>query len=206
MRRSGRYKLFNTTISKKMTTKQLQSYIRQATTEVNKTIGKRGTGSEQLDKSIKWLQKRGGVRKVKDKNKNVIEQVGYNFRGKKKDELLRQARMLKQHIAFDIETREGKEFLKEKQLKAYNKFKKLQKNISKADYVKLVDIMGSLQEGLVKELTSKQVANLFVSSSDISSDDFIDIVTEVIKETKGDGLTTTQLLDAIYERLQEELS
>lgn len=204
--RSRRYNLFNTTISKKMTNKQLQSYIRQATTEINKTIGKRGTGSEQLDKSIKWLQKSGGVKKVKDKNKNVIEQVGFNFKGKKKDDLLRQARMLKQHIAFDIETREGKEFFKEKQLRAYTNFKKLQKNISKAEYVKLVDIMGSLQNSLIKDLPSKHIVNLIISSGGVSSSDFIDIVTDVIKETKGDGLTTTQLLDAIYERLQEVLS
>ena len=56
-RKSERLKLYETELSSKMTKKQLQDYIRRATKEVNKTIGKKGTGNENVDRSIKYLKK-----------------------------------------------------------------------------------------------------------------------------------------------------
>ena len=204
-KQSNRMRLYDTTISKSMTIPQLKKYIRQATEEINKSIKARGTGSEQLDKSINYLKKVGGVKKVKDKNKNIISKVGLSFSKKKKEDLLKQARMLKQHIGFDIETRSGKEYMQEKEAKAFKTFKKHTGiALSKEDYRRLVDILGDLGTTLVSQLTSDQVAEFFSRSKDkMSGNSLVELIIEVYNE--NDGLTKTEMLEAINDRLVEEL-
>ena len=142
---------------------------------------------------------------LKDKNKNIISKVGLSFSKKKKEDLLKQARMLKQHIGFDIETRSGKEYMQEKEAKAFKTFKKHTGiALSKEDYRRLVDILGDLGTTLVSQLTSDQVAEFFSRSKDkMSGNSLVELIIEVYNE--NDGLTKTEMLEAINDRLVEEL-
>ena len=205
-KKSTRMKLYDTSVGKNMSVAQLKTYIRKATIEVNKTIGKRGTGSEQLDKSIKYLQSVGGIKNIKDKNKNIVSKIGLGFTGKRKSDLIRQARMLKQHIGFDIESRSGKEFFSERELRAYKSFEKNTGiKLSKTDYRQLVDIFGDLGTTIVQQLTSDQIADMYSRKDNMGSADFIAVVKDTYMEHKNDGLTKTQMLELINDKLKEAL-
>lgn len=207
-RMSRRMKIYNQTISKKMTKAQLKSYIKQATEEINKSIKVRGTGNEQVDKSIKFLQAEGGIKKVKVGNTQV-NKIGLGYSKKTKAELLKQARLLKQHIGIDDYTKQGKSMFSEREDKAYKKaaktlFKDRDIKLSKTEYRRLVDVFGGLGESLLSKLSSDQVAYMFSEKgANMSTEDFTNIIKEVVEENPG--LSRTKTLDLIYERLAEEI-
>lgn len=200
-RKSERMKLYETKLSTKMTVSQLKSFIRKATKEVNKSIKKKGTGNAQLDKSINFLKKRGGTKKEKG-----IEKVGLHFSGKKKRDLYEQARLLKSHFQIDMYTKRGKDFLLEREEKAYGTFlKDRDVNLSKTDYRRMVEIFGMLGDSIVEKLSSVQLSNLFSYSSDrLSNDEFFDIVYGVYTENLNTKLSRSQMLKKIEKRIQEE--
>lgn len=205
-RKSERLKLYETKLSSKMTKKQLQDYIRKATKEVNKTIGKKGTGYENVDRSVNYLRKLGGTRKEKG-----VEKLGMKL-NKKKDELYLQARRLKAHFGIDSETRLGREMYSQRERSAYQKFsKKLTKDrdikIDISTYRGLVEIFGALGSKTVEMLTSTQISNLYAQKDELVDEDtFLDIVISTMSQPENQGIRKATLLKRIHKALTEEAS
>ena len=103
----------------KMTVKELKAYIKENTISVNKSIEsyyESGQNIATVNKQISKLRQLSGISK---RNNNLIIA---NFRGKRKIDLLRQARELTYFSNWDIDTPTGIAKASEKELKAYETF------------------------------------------------------------------------------------
>ena len=131
----------------KMTVKELKSYIKENTISVNqalKSYYESGEDISTVNKQISKLKQLSGISK-KD-NKYIIA----NFRGKKKVELVRQARELTYFSNWDIDTPLGIEQASERERKAYEDFssKPEFKNIEYDEWRGLVEAFGALGDKL----------------------------------------------------------
>ena len=131
----------------KMTIKELKAYIKENTISVNKALEsyyESGEDISTVNKQISKLKQLSGISK-KD-NRYIIA----NFRGKKKVELVRQARELTYFSNWDIDTPLGIEQASERERKAYEEFssKKEFKNIEYDEWRGLVEAFGALGDKL----------------------------------------------------------
>lgn len=103
---------------KKMTVKELQKVIREQTAQANKAIVSYNNADmsiAQVNVEIAKLQEFGA--------KGKKGGIGLGFRGKKKMDLVRQARELKYFNEWDIQTPEGQRARSDAEKKAYEKFR-----------------------------------------------------------------------------------
>ena len=131
----------------KMTIKELKTYIKENTTSVNKALKsyyESGEDISTVNKQISKLKQLSGISK-KD-NRYIIA----NFRGKRKVELVRQARELTYFSNWDIETPSGIERASEKELKAYETFSSRPEfqDIDFSEWRSLVEAFGALGDKL----------------------------------------------------------
>lgn len=131
----------------KMTVSELKAYIKENTTSVNKALEsyyESGQDIATVNKQISKLKQLSGISK-KD-NRYIIA----NFRGKKKVELVRQARELTYFSNWDIDTPLGIEQASERERKAYEDFssKPEFKNIEYDEWRELVEAFGALGDKL----------------------------------------------------------
>ena len=173
------YSLFNTTISKKMTRKQLQSYIREATRTINQSLDEIA-GNEVLETSLNRLKDASGV-----KGRGGKLGLGLN---KNKNALLMQARMLKGHFGLDVYTSNADEYIEEKTIRAYATFKeRSKKDISLNDYLELVNVFGGLESTILEALSSKQVRAYYTKYADkTNSKNMTELLTELYEDHKDD--------------------
>ena len=131
----------------KMTVKELKSYIKENTISVNQTLKsyyESGEDISTVNKQISKLKQLSGISK-KD-NKYIIA----NFRGKRKVELVRQARELTYFSNWDIDTPRGIEKASEKELKAFETFSSRPEfqNIDFNEWRSLVEAFGAFGDKL----------------------------------------------------------
>lgn len=194
------YSLANMTISKKMTRKQLQSYIREATRTINKSLGEI-EGNDVLETSLNRLKEASGV-------KSRAGKLGMGL-GKKKDDLLRQARMLKGHFGLDVYTSNADEYIEEKVFRAYESYKKNNKaDLSFNDYLELTNIFGGLNDTIFEVLGSEQVRKYYQTySSKTNSKTITDLITDIYNDHKqdiinGKSITKRQMRSLIGKELK----
>lgn len=187
-------------VSKDMTKKQLQSYIRKATTLVNKTK-KQYKDYENLKKSYAYLVKASGVKEKKG-------QLGLGFSKKVKADLLKQARLLQSHLNLDVYTRSGEEMVQAKTLEAYETYKQSPKgkDISFDDYINLVGIFNNMDSGILAKLGSDQVREYYLMSKNKgSSVSITDFIVDTYNRYKGTIKTKKTMLKKIKAELQSLL-
>ena len=131
----------------KMTVKELKAYIKENTTSVNKALEsyyESGQNIATVNKQISKLKQLSGI--SKKNNRYIIA----NFRGKKKVELVRQARELTYFSNWDIDTPLGIEQASERERKAYEDFSSKHefKNIEYDEWRGLVEAFGALGDKL----------------------------------------------------------
>lgn len=131
----------------KMTVKELKSYIKENTISVNQTLKsyyESGEDISTVNKQISKLKQLSGI--SKKNNKYIIA----NFRGKRKVELVRQARELTYFSNWDIDTPRGIEKASEKELKAFETFSSRPEfqNIDFNEWRSLVEAFGAFGDKL----------------------------------------------------------
>lgn len=200
-RRSQRNILRETSLNKKMTVKEIKSYIRKATDEINKKLKKNGTtGFEVLDEEVDIIKEKYGFKKRKGK-----EELKYGFSGKRKEDLYKQATDLRAYFNLDVFTRDGKTYLTEREQRAYEQFKKTTDiQLGEETYRKLLDVFGNLGSGLMESLGSDNIANLYNEYKITGGRfDFVDLVKEIIEENQG--VTQDDVVEIIQQELQDRL-
>ena len=130
-----------------MTIKELKAYIKENTTSVNKALEsyyESGKDIATVNKQISKMKQLSGISK-KD-NRYIIA----NFRGKRKVELVRQARELTYFSNWDIDTPSGIEKASEKELKAYETFSSRPEfqDIDFSEWRSLVEAFGAFGDKL----------------------------------------------------------
>lgn len=130
---------------KKMTVKELQKVIREQTAQANKAIVSYNNADmniAQVNVEIAKLQEFGA--------KGKKGGIGLDFRGKKKMDLVRQARELKYFNEWDIQTPEGQRARSDAEKKAYKKFRNRPefKGIEYEEWRSMVEAFGAVGDKL----------------------------------------------------------
>ena len=187
----------NFEITNKMTVADLKSYIRGATTLLNM----QGEGSSRpVQQSISYVKNKLGT------NKRTGE-LKLGFKGKRKADLLRQARLLKGHAVISKDYGDRSEYAKEKVKKAYDKFKEnTGAEVDFNDYVWFAEHMGDLRD-IIEQLDSDQVVALYdtYKSEPAAKASLFDLLRETYNEmtAKGGGFDREEFYDNMFEKLEE---
>lgn len=196
--------LRDTELSKELTMKQLKDYIRKATQSINANL-KEYEKYEYLETS---------VRRIKDiKKQKKGEKVILGVTGKNKDELFAQAQMLKSHFRLDAETLDAQLYNNEKNEKAFETFKerygKLDKNFTRDDWLKLVELYGASGSDIISQFDSKQLIKIYNQYKQYDNADttMLQVMIDIVKENKnsGNGLTRRQARSLLNQRLKDIL-
>ena len=196
VRRSKIQRLSEQKISRKMTVKELRSYIREGTEAINKYLHQK-KHYDVLDKAtIQIYNIAGANKRTGDIKKNLYVN---------KDELLERATRIRAFFALDVYTTQKKQYMNEKMQKAFQHFKETTGiDINEKTYTRMVRVMGDLGDDILEKLGSDQFANLFSTYAYSGSDaTIIDIIKEEVED--ADGVSQRTLLKRIRNRFKDEL-
>ena len=199
---------------------ELKKEIRRLTQQVNLNIMEyRQTGkkSKPMEAAIKRMQQFGGkANPIKQPN----AEIGYGFKGRRSlEELRRQKAELERVESKDVWTPAGIRKMNDYANKSWLSFQKKHPNMSKADWQTFVDTFGAMSSELKEtfgyiEKRSGQSAGSYVGNDALVSayeegakDKRVDIMRymdEVIREHKGEGMTQTEAINYLKEKLKDD--
>lgn len=192
------------------TTKELKSYIREATRNLNNEFINIKMEADDWKKSHPQI--------AEQYNELIELGTGEEYRGgigvglkyraddgtlrwKNKSQLLRQARALREtyNIIEDDETPEERE-------QAYNTFMKNHPNLSGmsySEYEGLVKTLGAMGKSVLNEFGYESFLETYkeASAKGKNSRNILDAVAEMQRASKGQGWNTTQIIDKLNDEL-----
>lgn len=177
-----------------MNVKELKKYIRRQTKKANtrlKNIGKRKRGvSRAVSEELQYLEKQGII------GKRGRAKLG--FRGKRKEELQRQARELDY---FNQWTGAEKETVaQDKDWKKYQTFKAKHpefSNYSYQDWRDIVNVFASMEDKLT-EFEYEDMKRLHIEATEKGSKvNFLSAMEDAHKDAKGKGYDTDDMTDLV---------
>ncbi len=184
------------------TTRELRAYIRKETQNMNYRLLDYYENVEKPNPLVTQIKanlvKLGTGKEIKNGF------IGLGLTYKTKAELIRQARALQQSLKIDIYSTEGKRQYKEKEEKQFKAFinnRPALKGMSQDDYHDMVEAFGALGNHVLESFGYEELANLYHSAKTNQKIDFVSIIVDMQKETKGAGLDQTQLIDRLREKL-----
>lgn len=199
---------------KKWTTEQLKAYIRQRTKEANKNINeyrdkvKKGDIEEyrSVENVIEKLRAKAGV-----KGKKGAE-IGLGLSGKKKAQLLEQARGLARYKQFDVWSEDFKREQEEKTQKAYKSFKSnllyQGVDVTYEEYKDMVSQLGTIGEAVLGKLdyeaALEQYSQALRSGKKINLVKIFNDVDGAIKSGKAKVYDNEDMLDMIVEEIRRQ--
>lgn len=181
-----------------MTVKELKKYIRKETRKANtrlKNIGKRKRGvSRAVEEELNYLKRQGII------GKRGRAKLG--FRGKRKEELQRQARELDY---FNQWTGAEKETIaQDKDWKKYQTFKSKHpefSNYSYQDWRDIVNVFASMEDKLT-EFEYEDTKRLHIEATEKgSSVNFLKAMENAHDEAQGKGFDTDDMTDLLRSEL-----
>lgn len=199
---------------KKWTTEQLKAYIKQRTKEANKNINeyrdkvKKGDIEEyrSVENVIEKLRAKAGVKGRKG------AEIGLGLSGKKKAQLLEQARGLARYKQFDVWSEDFKREQEEKTQKAYKSFKSnlLYKgvDVTYEEYKDMVSQLGTIGEAVLGKLdyeaALEQYSQALRSGKKINLVKIFNDVDGAIKSGKAKVYDNEDMLDMIVEEIRRQ--
>lgn len=199
---------------KKWTTEQLKAYIKQRTKEANKNINeyrdkvKKGDIEEyrSVENVIEKLRAKAGVKGRKG------AEIGLGLSGKKKEQLLEQARGLARYKQFDVWSEDFKREQEEKTQKAYKSFKSnlLYKgvDVTYEEYKDMVSQLGTIGEAVLGKLdyeaALEQYSQALRSGKKINLVKIFNDVDGAIKSGKAKVYDNEDMLDMIVEEIRRQ--
>ena len=199
---------------KKWTTEQLKAYIKQRTKEANKNINeyrdkvKKGDIEEyrSVENVIEKLRAKAGVKGRKG------AEVGLGLSGKKKAQLLEQARGLARYKQFDVWSEDFKREQEEKTQKAYKSFKSnllyQGVDVTYEEYKDMVSQLGTIGEAVLGKLdyeaALEQYSQALRSGKKINLVKIFNDVDGAIKSGKAKVYDNEDMLDMIVEEIRRQ--
>ena len=193
-------------ISDQWTTRELRAYIREETENMNRRLIEYYASETNPNPVVNQLKMRllelgTGAKE----NKPVeIQKIGLGLTNKTKSELLQQARALHEAINVDIYTPQGIRDYDEKEKQQYETFIKNRPalaGMSLDEYHDLVEAFGALGTHVLEEFGYEELAQIYYSTKGVKKLDLVEAVKDIKRETKGEGLDQTQLIDKLRERM-----
>ena len=199
---------------KKWTTEQLKAYIKQRTKEANKNINeyrdkvKKGDIEEyrSVENVIEKLRAKAGVKGRKG------AEIGLGLSGKKKAQLLEQARGLARYKQFDVWSEDFKREQEEKTQKAYKSFKSnllyQGVDVTYEEYKDMVSQLGTIGEAVLGKLdyeaALEQYSQALRSGKKINLVKIFNDVDGAIKSGKAKVYDNEDMLDMIVEEIRRQ--
>ena len=186
-------------------TRQLREFIRNETQSINyKFIDYFASHEDPHPVVVAEFEK---LKKLGTGNVEA-EYIGLGLTNKTKAELIQQARALQEAQKADIYTDEAIHQYEEQEQKAYESFTQNMGanygfNFTQDEYHDFVEAMGSLGDKISNlGLGSAEMVALYNEIKDTPKRfDFVQTFIDVERETKGQGMTTTDFIDMMYDRL-----
>ena len=195
---------------KDKTVKELQSEIRDLTKQVNTRVASIKLTRElpkDVEQAVNYMKRLSGVKTGVDKTTRAKQEIGLGLKGKKKTELILQARELSSFLRWDIESEEGLRQLEAREKTEWESFEKNHPGWTYEDWRKFVEVSGALGSDIINKFGSETIASDFlkrIRTNDIESTDgdkYIKAMMDAIKESEGAGLSQTELVDLLRDKL-----
>ena len=195
---------------KDKTVKELQSEIRELTKQVNTRVASIKLTRElpkDVEQAVNYMKRLSGVKKGVDKTTRAKQEIGLGLKGKKKTELILQARELSSFLRWDIESEEGLRQLEAREKTEWESFEKNHPGWAYEDWRKFVEVSGALGSDIINKFGSETIASDFlkrIRTNDVESTDgdrYIKAMMDAIKESEGAGLSQTELVDLLRDKL-----
>ena len=195
---------------KDKTVKELQSEIRELTKQVNTRVASIKLTRElpkDVEQAVNYMKRLSGVKTDVDKTTRAKQEIGLGLKGKKKTELVRQARELSSFLRWDIESEEGLRQLEAREKTEWESFEKNHPGWTYEDWRKFVEVSGALGSDIINKFGSETIASDFlkrIRTNDVEltdGDKYIKAMMDSIKESEGAGLSQTELVDLLRDKL-----
>ena len=195
---------------KDKTVKELQSEIRELTKQVNTRVASIKLTRElpkDVEQAVNYMKRLSGVKTGVDKTTRAKQEIGLGLKGKKKTELILQARELSSFLRWDIESEEGLRQLEAREKTEWESFEKNHPGWAYEDWRKFVEVSGALGSDIINKFGSETIASDFlkrIRTNDVESTDgdkYIKAMMDAIKESEGAGLSQTELVDLLRDKL-----
>ena len=195
---------------KDKTVKELQSEIRELTKQVNTRVASIKLTRElpkDVEQAVNYMKRLSGVKTGVDKTTRAKQEIGLGLKGKRKKELILQARELSSFLRWDIESEEGLRQLESREKTEWETFEKNHPGWSYEDWRKFVEVSGALGSDIINKFGSETIASDFlkrIRTNDVEltdGDKYIKAMMDSIKESEGAGLSQTELVDLLRDKL-----
>ena len=195
---------------KDKTVKELQSEIRELTKQVNTRVASIKLTRElpkDVEQAVNYMKRLSGVKTGVDKTTRAKQEIGLGLKGKKKTELILQARELSSFLRWDIESEEGLRQLEAREKTEWESFENNHPGWTYEDWRKFVEVSGALGSDIINKFGSETIASDFlkrIRTNDVESTDgdkYIKAMMDAIKESEGAGLSQTELVDLFRDKL-----
>ena len=195
---------------KDKTVKELQSEIRELTKQVNTRVANITLTRElpkDVEQAVNYMKRLSGVKTGVDKTTRAKQEIGLGLKGKSKAELILQARELSSFLRWDIESEEGLRQLESREKTEWETFERNHPGWSYEDWRKFVEVSGALGSDIINKFGSETIASDFlkrIRTNDVESTDgdkYIKAMMDAIKESEGAGLSQTELVDLLRDKL-----
>ena len=195
---------------KDKTVKELQSEIRELTKQVNTRVASIKLTRElpkDVEQAVNYMKRLSGVKTGDDRTTRAKQEIGLGLKGKNKAELILQARELSSFLRSDIESEEGLRQLESREKTEWETFEQNHPGWSYEDWRKFVEVSGALGSDIINKFGSETIASDFlkrIRTNDVESTDgdkYIKAMMDAIKESEGAGLSQTELVDLLRDKL-----
>ena len=195
---------------KDKTVKELQSEIRELTKQVNTRVASIKLTRElpkDVEQAVNYMKRLSGVKTGVDKTTRAKQEIGLGLKGKRKAELILQARELSSFLRWDIESEEGLRQLEAREKTEWESFEKNHPGWTYEDWRKFVEVSGALGSDIINKFGSETIASDFlkrIRTNDVEltdGDKYIKAMMDSIKESEGAGLSQTELVDLLRDKL-----
>ena len=195
---------------KDKTVKELQSEIRELTKQANTRVASIKLTRElpkDVEQAVSYMKRLSGVKTGVDKTTRAKQEIGLGLKGKSKSELILQARELSSFLRWDIESEEGLRQLEAREKTEWESFEKNHPGWTYEDWRKFVEVSGALGSDIINKFGSETIASDFlkrIRTNDVESTDgdkYIKAMMDSIKESEGAGLSQTELVDLLRDKL-----
>ena len=198
---------------KDKTVKELQSEIRDLTKQVNTRVASIKLTRElpkDVEQAVNYMKRLSGVETGVDRTARAKQEIGLGLKGKRKAELILQARELSSFLRWDIESEEGLRQLEAREKSEWESFEKNHPEWTYDEWRKFVEVSGALGSDIINKFGSETIASDFLKKiqpnedgtpSKIDGDKYLRAMLDTIKESEGKGMTQTELMDLLRGKL-----
>lgn len=198
---------------KDKTVKELQSEIRELTKQVNTRVASIKLTRElpkDVEQAVNYMKRLSGVETGVDRTTRAKQEIGLGLKGKRKAELILQARELSSFLRWDIESEEGLRQLEAREKTEWETFERNHPGWEYDDWRKFVEVSGALGSDIINKFGSETISSDFLkriqpnddgTPSNIDGETYLRAMLDTIKESEGKGLSQTKLVDLLRDKL-----